>query len=60
MVELAAAAAPATVRAALGRLPLREVAVEGRTLRARVDDGARAVPAVLAELEAAGLARGRR
>ena len=34
---------------------VREVTVEGRTLRARVDDGARAVPAVLAELEAAGL-----
>ena len=28
---------------------------DGRTLRARVDDGARAVPAVLAGLEAAGL-----
>ncbi len=35
---------------------LREVALEGRTLRARVDDGARAVPGVLAALEAAGLA----
>jgi ABC-2 type transport system ATP-binding protein len=35
---------------------VREVTLEGRTLRARVDDGARAVPAVLAGLEAAGLA----
>jgi ABC-2 type transport system ATP-binding protein len=33
----------------------REVTLAGRTLRARVDDGARAVPAVLAGLEAAGL-----
>ena len=32
-----------------------EVTLDGRTLRARVDDGARAVPAVLAGLEAAGL-----
>ncbi|HEY6746356.1 MAG TPA: ATP-binding cassette domain-containing protein [Mycobacteriales bacterium] len=35
---------------------VRDVTLEGRTLRARVDDGARAVPAVLAGLEAAGLA----
>ena len=35
---------------------IRDVTLEGRTLRARVDDGARAVPAVLASLEAAGLA----
>jgi ABC-2 type transport system ATP-binding protein len=34
---------------------VREVAVEGRTLRARADHGARAVPSVLAALEAAGL-----
>jgi ABC-2 type transport system ATP-binding protein len=46
----------ATEPGALPRLGgVREVTVEGRTLRARVDDGARAVPAVLAELEAAGL-----
>ena len=56
VVELAAAAAPDLVAAALGRLPLRELAVDGRTLRARADDGARAVPAVLGELETAGLA----
>ena len=34
---------------------VHEVTLDGRTLRARVDDGARAVPAVLAGLEAAGL-----
>ena len=30
--------------------------MEGRTLRARADDGARTVPTVLAALDAAGLA----
>jgi ABC-2 type transport system ATP-binding protein len=50
VVELAE---PGPVPAVAG---LREVTVEGRTLRARADDGARAVPAVLAALEAAGLA----
>jgi ABC-2 type transport system ATP-binding protein len=35
---------------------VRELTVDGRVLRARVDDGARAVPAVLLALEAAGLA----
>ncbi len=55
VVELAAVPAPDAVRAALARLPLRELAVDGRTLRARADDGARAVPAVLGELETAGL-----
>jgi ABC-2 type transport system ATP-binding protein len=34
---------------------LREVAVEGSTLRARADDGARAVPAVLAALDSHGV-----
>jgi len=56
VVELAAVAGPDAVTAALGRLPVRELAVDGRTVRARVDDGPRAVPAVLGELEAAGLA----
>jgi ABC-2 type transport system ATP-binding protein len=46
----------ATEPAGLPRLDgVREVTLDGRTLRARVDDGARAVPAVLAGLEAAGL-----
>jgi ABC-2 type transport system ATP-binding protein len=35
---------------------VREVTVDGRTLRARVDHGARAVPLVLQALEARGLA----
>jgi ABC-2 type transport system ATP-binding protein len=34
---------------------VREVALEGRLLRARADQGARAVPAVLAALETAGV-----
>jgi ABC-2 type transport system ATP-binding protein len=44
-------------RAGLDRLAgLRDVTVEGRTLRARADDGARAVPAVLATLDSHGVA----
>ena len=35
---------------------LRDVTVDGRTLRARADDGARAVPAVLATLDSHGVA----
>jgi ABC-2 type transport system ATP-binding protein len=43
-------------RAGLDRLAgLREVTVDGRTLRARADDGARAVPAVLTVLDAHGV-----
>jgi ABC-2 type transport system ATP-binding protein len=43
-------------RAGLDRLGgLREVSVDGRTLRARADDGARAVPAVLATLDSHGV-----
>jgi ABC-2 type transport system ATP-binding protein len=46
----------ATAPGVLPRLDgVREVTLDGRTLRARVDDGARAVPALLAGLEAAGL-----
>ena len=42
---------------ALGELALvREVSVDGRVLRARADDGARAVPLVLQALEAHGVA----
>jgi ABC-2 type transport system ATP-binding protein len=44
------------LHAALARVDgVREVAVEGRMLRARADQGARAVPAVLAALEAEGV-----
>jgi ABC-2 type transport system ATP-binding protein len=41
---------------AIERLPgISGLALDGRNVRARVDDGARAVPAVLAGLEAAGV-----
>jgi ABC-2 type transport system ATP-binding protein len=44
-------------RTGLGELAgLRDVTVDGRTLRARADDGARAVPAVLAALDSSGVA----
>jgi ABC-2 type transport system ATP-binding protein len=46
-----------TVGRALGELALiRDVKVDGRVLRARADDGARAVPLVLQALEAHGVA----
>ena len=52
-VELEGANVNGSVQAALRGVPgLREVMVEGRALHARVDDGARAVPAVLAALDA--------
>jgi len=45
-----------TVSGALAALPaVREVTVDGRTLRARADDGGRAVPVVLQALESAGV-----
>jgi ABC-2 type transport system ATP-binding protein len=41
---------------ALERLPgIREISVDGRTVRARAEDGARAVPAVLAALDTHGI-----
>jgi ABC-2 type transport system ATP-binding protein len=56
-VELADAFPEADVRAALSGLDgmLREVAVDGRALRARVDSGASALPSVLTALDAAGI-----
>jgi ABC-2 type transport system ATP-binding protein len=52
-VELEGANVNGNVHAALqGVSGLREVVVEGRSLHARVDDGARAVPSVLAALDA--------
>ncbi|HEY8447277.1 MAG TPA: ATP-binding cassette domain-containing protein [Thermomicrobiales bacterium] len=55
-VELAAPEMNGRVHDALNRLELlREVTVDGRHLRARADSGARAVPAVLAALEEAGV-----
>jgi ABC-2 type transport system ATP-binding protein len=45
-----------SAEATLGSLPgLRDVALEGRLLRARADDGGRAVPGVLQALEARGI-----
>jgi ABC-2 type transport system ATP-binding protein len=46
-------------RAGLDRVAgLSEVTIDGRSLRARADDGARAVPAVLAALDSHGVAVG--
>jgi ABC-2 type transport system ATP-binding protein len=55
-VELDADGAGSAVEAALARVDgVREVVLEGRMLRARADQGARAVPAVLAALETEGV-----
>jgi ABC-2 type transport system ATP-binding protein len=55
-VELEEQALSGEVRRALDKVPdLYDVAVEARALRARADNGARAVPAVLAALEAEGV-----
>jgi ABC-2 type transport system ATP-binding protein len=55
-VELEEQALSGEVRRALDKVPdLYDVAVEARALRARADSGARAVPAVLAALEAEGV-----
>jgi ABC-2 type transport system ATP-binding protein len=54
-VELAYAANGA-VHAALAPVPgIRDLVVDGTSLRARADSGARAVPLVLGALEAGGL-----
>jgi ABC-2 type transport system ATP-binding protein len=56
-VELTEPEADGRVRGALDRLDgVREVILDGRLVRARVDSGATAVPAVLAALESSGLA----
>jgi ABC-2 type transport system ATP-binding protein len=53
-VELASG--PAELNGALSDVAgIRDVALDGRVLRARADDGGRAVPAVLAALEAHGV-----
>ena len=56
-VELADAFPESDICAALGGLDgmLREVTVDGRVLRARVDSGASALPAVLAALDSASI-----
>jgi ABC-2 type transport system ATP-binding protein len=54
-VELRGDADESAVRRAIGTVPgVREVSVDGRRLSARVDDGAAAVPGVLAALDSAG------
>ena len=55
VVELAPDAPVDTARTAIEAMA-REVTVSGRTIRARVDHGASAVPSVLAELERASVA----
>ncbi|MFG3256748.1 ATP-binding cassette domain-containing protein [Streptomyces sp. NPDC048172] len=55
-VEIAAGARAADARAVLERVPgLREITVDGTAVRGRTDDGARALPPVLAALDAAGV-----
>jgi ABC-2 type transport system ATP-binding protein len=55
-VELADPDTDGRVTSALERVSeVRDVSVDGRSLRARVDDGARAVPVVLQALEAEGM-----
>jgi len=55
-LELASSSPGGRARAALIELPeVREVVGDGRSLRARVDDGARAIPAVLQTLDACGI-----
>ena len=55
-VELPADADPARVRQVLEALPaVRDVVIAGRDVSARSDDGAAAVPVVLAELQRAGV-----
>jgi ABC-2 type transport system ATP-binding protein len=55
-VELAESSPNGRALEALERVGgLREAVLDGRILRARADEGARAVPAVLAALEAAGV-----
>jgi ABC-2 type transport system ATP-binding protein len=55
-VELGDPQADGRAHAALDRVPgIWEVAIEGRSLRARTDDGSAAVPAVLQALEAGGV-----
>jgi ABC-2 type transport system ATP-binding protein len=50
------ATANGNARSALDRVDgVREIVIEGRSLHARSDDGARAVPAVLAALDANGV-----
>ncbi len=57
VIELAPDADLATADAAIGGLTgTREITIEGRTIRTRVDNGAAAVPSVLAALERESIA----
>jgi ABC-2 type transport system ATP-binding protein len=57
VAELAPDADLALARSAIERIgDARDITLDGRAVRARVDHGASAVPAVLAALEGAGLA----
>jgi ABC-2 type transport system ATP-binding protein len=54
-VDLAHAVAESRVRAALAGIPaLREIAIEGTTVRARAEKGGTVVPGMITSLEAAG------
>jgi ABC-2 type transport system ATP-binding protein len=54
-LELASGSVPAHARDALHRLPgVRDLRVSGRSISARSDDGAAAVPGILAALDRAG------
>jgi ABC-2 type transport system ATP-binding protein len=55
VVELGASVNGRALEAIAGVDSVHDPAVDGRILRARADEGARAVPAVLAALEAAGV-----
>ncbi|MGW2024722.1 ATP-binding cassette domain-containing protein [Streptomyces decoyicus] len=56
-VHVGLAEAEGRARAVLQRVPeLREITMDGCTVRGRTDDGARALPPVLAALEDAGIA----
>ena len=56
-VELAEPGVPDQLHAALAGLPgIRETSLAGRTVSTRADDGATAVPALLAALDHAGIA----
>jgi ABC-2 type transport system ATP-binding protein len=56
LVEVVAAGSAAGAVTAIRPIPgLSEVRVDGTTVRARADDGARAVPVVLAALDDAGI-----
>jgi ABC-2 type transport system ATP-binding protein len=57
LVELAAPGDPGRLDAILGQISgVREIGITGTQLSARADDGATAVPALLAALERAGIA----